>query len=252
MTGPARALCYRLAARPACVTRRSPASGPSRSTGRPPASPWPPPTPRTAIRRRCPSRATWRTIWPPYVATLAPETPVFPLPEEKGAEMLQADLAAAGIPYRDASGLFFDFHALRCQMATLADAAGVSSAGRAEDDAAFDPGTDRPLYPAPGRGYRGRRIACSQASSRPGTGPRRWPRPGRTGRLATDNRPIRPARPPGCRRFRAGRLMHKQSLWPPFGHRRGRFRSGCVVFWHDDAIGCSDVDQRKTPCFQGV
>ena len=32
----------------------------------------------------------------------------------------------AGIPYCDASGLFFDFHSLRCQTATLADAAGVS------------------------------------------------------------------------------------------------------------------------------
>ncbi len=40
--------------------------------------------------------------------------------------MLRADLAAAGIPYRDASGLVFDFHSLRCQLATLADAAGVS------------------------------------------------------------------------------------------------------------------------------
>jgi hypothetical protein len=40
--------------------------------------------------------------------------------------MLQTDLAAAGIPYRDDSGLVFDFHALRCQTATLLDAAGVS------------------------------------------------------------------------------------------------------------------------------
>jgi hypothetical protein len=40
--------------------------------------------------------------------------------------MLRPDLEAAGIPYVDASGLFFDFHALRCQTATLADAAGVS------------------------------------------------------------------------------------------------------------------------------
>src|SRR5262249_35931079 len=36
------------------------------------------------------------------------------------------DLEAAEIPYVDASGRFFDFHALRCQTATLADAAGVS------------------------------------------------------------------------------------------------------------------------------
>ena len=40
--------------------------------------------------------------------------------------MLRIDLDAAGIPYRDAAGLVFDFHALRCQCATLADEAGVS------------------------------------------------------------------------------------------------------------------------------
>lgn len=51
--------------------------------------------------------------------------PIFNLPE-KGVAMLRRDLEAAGIPYRDAAGLVFDFHALRCQCATLADAAGVS------------------------------------------------------------------------------------------------------------------------------
>ena len=51
--------------RPGCVTPRSPASRPSRSTGTPPASRWRPPTRRTATRRRCPSRATWRAIWRP-------------------------------------------------------------------------------------------------------------------------------------------------------------------------------------------
>ncbi len=40
--------------------------------------------------------------------------------------MLKPDLTAAGIPYVDASGRFFDFHALRCELATLADQAGVS------------------------------------------------------------------------------------------------------------------------------
>ena len=60
------------------------------------------------------------------VATLPSGTPVFPLPDEKGAKMLRPDLEAAGIPYQDASGLFFDFHSLRCETATLADAAGVS------------------------------------------------------------------------------------------------------------------------------
>ncbi len=61
-----------------------------------------------------------------FVATLPAGEPIFPLPDEKGAEMLRADLEAADIDYQDASGLFFDFHSLRCQTATLADAAGVS------------------------------------------------------------------------------------------------------------------------------
>jgi integrase len=61
-----------------------------------------------------------------FLATLAPGAAVFPLPVEKGAKMLRVDLAAAGIAYRDASDQVFDFHSLRCQCATLADAAGVS------------------------------------------------------------------------------------------------------------------------------
>jgi hypothetical protein len=40
--------------------------------------------------------------------------------------MLRRDLEAAGIPYRDNGGLVFDFHSLRCEMATLADQAGIS------------------------------------------------------------------------------------------------------------------------------
>jgi hypothetical protein len=40
--------------------------------------------------------------------------------------MLKGDLTAADIPYHDGAGLVFDFHALRCQCATLADAAGNS------------------------------------------------------------------------------------------------------------------------------
>jgi integrase len=61
-----------------------------------------------------------------FLASLRPGAIVFHLPAEKGAKMLRIDLAAAGIPYRDAAGLVFDFHSLRCQCATLADAAGVS------------------------------------------------------------------------------------------------------------------------------
>jgi Phage integrase family len=40
--------------------------------------------------------------------------------------MLRVDLKAAGIVCCDSSGQYFDFHSLRCEMATLADAAGVS------------------------------------------------------------------------------------------------------------------------------
>jgi integrase len=61
-----------------------------------------------------------------HVATIEPGKPVFPLPKGKGARLIRRDLKAAGIPYRDSAGLVFDFHSLRCELATLADAAGVS------------------------------------------------------------------------------------------------------------------------------
>ena len=60
------------------------------------------------------------------MAQRPPGTPIFPLPHDKGAAMVRSDLEAAGIPYRDAAGMVFDFHSLRCELATLADAAGVS------------------------------------------------------------------------------------------------------------------------------
>jgi integrase len=61
-----------------------------------------------------------------YVGTLKRGEVVFPLQEGKGAQTLRHDLKVAGIPYVDDAGRFFDFHALRCQLATNADAAGVS------------------------------------------------------------------------------------------------------------------------------
>jgi integrase len=60
-----------------------------------------------------------------FVASIPRGVPVFPLPD-RGATMLRLDLEAAGIPYRDDAGQVFDFHSLRCQCATLADQAGVS------------------------------------------------------------------------------------------------------------------------------
>jgi integrase len=125
MTGRARALCYRLAAstglryseiasiRPASFDRKAPSvtiQAAYTKNGDPATLPIP---------------GDLAGDLRPFVATLPADSPVFPLPE-KGAAMLRADLEAADIPYVDASGLFFDFHALRCQTATLADAAGVS------------------------------------------------------------------------------------------------------------------------------
>jgi len=127
MTGPARALCYRLAVStglryseiksvtPASLDLSNPAPTVSVSAcytknGEPATLPLPDDVASDLAR---------------YVVLMASDAPVFPLPDS-GPKMLKIDLAAAGIAYRDASGLVFDFHALRCQCATLADAAGVS------------------------------------------------------------------------------------------------------------------------------
>lgn len=61
-----------------------------------------------------------------WVDGMEPERPIFPMPKGKGAELLKIDLEAAGIAYQDESGRFFDFHSLRCECATLADAANAS------------------------------------------------------------------------------------------------------------------------------
>jgi integrase len=62
----------------------------------------------------------------PFVRGLPTSRPVFSLPHGEGAAMLRKDLDRAGIAYRDEAGRVFDFHALRCQCATLADQVGVS------------------------------------------------------------------------------------------------------------------------------
>lgn len=59
-----------------------------------------------------------------FTAKLRPIDPLWRLPPKKGAHLIRADLASAGIPYQTPSG-FFDFHSLRCETATLADQAGV-------------------------------------------------------------------------------------------------------------------------------
>jgi integrase len=126
MPGPIRALCYRLAASTGLRFSEI-------SSIRPASFDWKAPT--VTIKAAYTKNGDPATLTlqrdlagdlAAYVATLAPGQAVFPLPSERGARMLRADLAVAGIEYQDASGLFFDFHSLRCEMATLADGVGIS------------------------------------------------------------------------------------------------------------------------------
>ena len=66
-----------------------------------------------------------------WLAGKAPGRPVWAMTsycDGDLAKVLRADLKAAGIPYRDATGAAFDFHALRGQCATLLVEAGVPPA----------------------------------------------------------------------------------------------------------------------------
>ncbi|MGO9600989.1 MAG: tyrosine-type recombinase/integrase [Isosphaeraceae bacterium] len=127
MTGPMRALCYRLAV--ATGLRFS-----EIASIRPESFDWKAPSVTVAAGYTkngepaiLPLPRDLADDLAAYGATLPPGMPVFPMPRRgRGAEMLRIDLAAAGIPYRDAAGLVFDFHALRCETATLADQAGIS------------------------------------------------------------------------------------------------------------------------------
>jgi integrase len=111
MTGPMRALCYRLAVatglRLSEIASIAPAS-----------FDWMAPNVRVKAaytkngqEAELPLPSDLASDLAAYVATLAADAPVFPLPK-KGAAMLRADLAVARIEYQDASMLFFDFHAL--------------------------------------------------------------------------------------------------------------------------------------------
>ncbi len=127
MTGPARALCYRLAVstglRYAEIQSITPGSfdwGTSPATVSVPAGYTKNGEPAT-LPLPCDVAVDLRCV----VVGIPSGMPVFPLPS-RGADMLKVDLVAAGIPYRDSAGLVFDFHSLRCQCATLADQAGVS------------------------------------------------------------------------------------------------------------------------------
>jgi integrase len=127
MTGPARALCYRLAVATGLRFSEIESLKPgSFRFGPEPAV--------TVVPIRTKNREG--TVLPlpldlaADLAAFVQDRPagetVFPLPPKAGAEMLRVDLAACNIPYKDADGLFFDFHSLRCELATLADQAGVS------------------------------------------------------------------------------------------------------------------------------
>ena len=127
MIGPARALCYRLAVatglRYAEIKSTTPGSFDLASEA---------PTVTVAAGytkngqpATLPLPSELADDLAPYIASIAPEAPAFSLPD-RGADMLKVDLAAAGIPYRDDAGRVFDFHSLRCQLATMADQAGIS------------------------------------------------------------------------------------------------------------------------------
>ena len=64
-----------------------------------------------------------------WLATRPKGKPLWPgtwAQNRHGAEMLRADLKAAGIPYKDRAGRVFDFHALRGQFVTMLAMAGVA------------------------------------------------------------------------------------------------------------------------------
>ncbi len=60
------------------------------------------------------------------VAALPRGSAVFPLKKTTGSKMIQADLKRAGIPFVDEAGKQFDFHSTRAQYATTLDATGAT------------------------------------------------------------------------------------------------------------------------------
>jgi len=128
MTGPMRALCYRLAVASGLRYKEIQSIMPeSFNLDARPAS--------VTVKAAYAKNGQTSTLPIPgdladdlasYLADKPHGKPLFPLPHDKGAAMVRTDLEAAGVPYEDASGRFFDFHSLRCELATLADAAGIS------------------------------------------------------------------------------------------------------------------------------
>jgi integrase len=73
-----------------------------------------------------PLRADVAQMMRQYIAGRPAERPLWPGTwTEAGAEMVRFDLAAAGIPYQDDAGRYFDFHALRGQFISFLAATGV-------------------------------------------------------------------------------------------------------------------------------
>jgi len=65
-------------------------------------------TPRLAVRLRA------------YLSDREQTAPAFPMPaDRRGGRIIERDLAAAGVPYIDERGRYFDFHSLRGMCATL-------------------------------------------------------------------------------------------------------------------------------------
>jgi len=63
---------------------------------------------RQYLRGRTPGKILWPGSW-----------------DEDAADMVRLDLAAAGIPYQDEAGRFFDFHAVRGQFISMLAAKGI-------------------------------------------------------------------------------------------------------------------------------
>jgi integrase len=192
MSGPARALCYRLAV--ASGLRYS-----EIASILPESFDWKAPSVTVAAaytKNGDPATLTLPTDLASdlvaYVAAMPSGMPIFPLPA-KGAKMLRVDLDAAGIPYQDASRLFFDFHSLRCQTATLADAAGVSPR-------VVQKMMRHSSLELTGRYTRPRAVDIKAAA----------------GMLPS-------LKPEGGQVRGPGRDRNRRNSFPPFSHRRGRF-----------------------------
>ena len=224
MTGPVRALCYRLAV--ATGLRYS-----EIGSIQPESFDWK--APSVTVAAAYTKNGDPATLPLPndladdlaaYVATLPPGTPVFPLPDEKGAEMLRVDLEAAGIPYRDAAGLVFDFHALRCQTATLADAAGSR------------PGSFRRLM----------RHSTLELTGRY-TRPRAVDIEAAAGMLRQLSSPSATETPRSHARDdwnrRDATAPHKRRFCPSLCPRRRRIGCGLCGYWRDGGIRSRTVDE---------